>query len=149
MAILSMNETTTFRWSFEEDVVRYAAEGIPAIGVQKPVGKSEAESLYVAQQHEKNLKDFPDFMFIQIFLQRLESLYLDHGIVFDHGFKQLHRQITSPFKISFRHFQRTLKASTAHPRNETRPFGRNLPSPDQCLFDVTLADHVETNPLAA
>jgi len=33
MAILSVNETTTFRWSFEEDVVRYAAEGIPAIGV--------------------------------------------------------------------------------------------------------------------
>jgi sugar phosphate isomerase/epimerase len=33
MAILSMNETTTFQWSFEEDVVRYAAEGIPAIGV--------------------------------------------------------------------------------------------------------------------
>jgi sugar phosphate isomerase/epimerase len=33
MAILSMNETTTFRWPFEEDVVRYAAAGIPAIGV--------------------------------------------------------------------------------------------------------------------
>jgi sugar phosphate isomerase/epimerase len=33
MAILSVNETTTFRWSFAEDVVRYAAEGIPAIGV--------------------------------------------------------------------------------------------------------------------
>jgi sugar phosphate isomerase/epimerase len=33
MAILSINEMTTFRWSFEEDVVRYAAEGIPAIGV--------------------------------------------------------------------------------------------------------------------
>jgi sugar phosphate isomerase/epimerase len=33
MAILSMNETTTFRWPFEEDVMRYAAAGIPAIGV--------------------------------------------------------------------------------------------------------------------
>ena len=33
MAKLSMNETTTFRWSFEEDVARYAAAGIPAIGV--------------------------------------------------------------------------------------------------------------------
>ena len=33
MAELSMNETTTFRWSFEEDVARYAAAGIPAIGV--------------------------------------------------------------------------------------------------------------------
>jgi len=33
MAELSMNETTTFRWSFEEDVEHYAAAGIPAIGV--------------------------------------------------------------------------------------------------------------------
>jgi sugar phosphate isomerase/epimerase len=33
MALLSMNETTTFRWSFEEDVTRYAAAGIPAMGV--------------------------------------------------------------------------------------------------------------------
>lgn len=33
MAMLSMNETTTFRWSFEEDVAHYAAAGIPAIGV--------------------------------------------------------------------------------------------------------------------
>jgi sugar phosphate isomerase/epimerase len=33
MAQLSMNETTTFRWSFEEDVRQYAAAGIPALGV--------------------------------------------------------------------------------------------------------------------
>ncbi len=33
MAELSMNETTTFRWSFEKDVTEYAAAGIPAIGV--------------------------------------------------------------------------------------------------------------------
>ena len=33
MARLSMNELTTFRWSFEEDVAQYAAAGIPAIGV--------------------------------------------------------------------------------------------------------------------
>jgi sugar phosphate isomerase/epimerase len=33
MAELAMNETTTFRWSFEEDVLRYAAAGISAIGV--------------------------------------------------------------------------------------------------------------------
>lgn len=33
MAQLSMNEMTTFRWSFEEDVAQYAAAGIPAIGV--------------------------------------------------------------------------------------------------------------------
>jgi sugar phosphate isomerase/epimerase len=33
MAVLSVNETTTFRWSFEEDVANYLAAGIPAIGV--------------------------------------------------------------------------------------------------------------------
>jgi sugar phosphate isomerase/epimerase len=33
MAILSVSETTTFRWSFEEDVNRYASAGIPAVGV--------------------------------------------------------------------------------------------------------------------
>jgi len=33
MALLSVNETTTFRWSFEEDVANYTAAGIPAIGV--------------------------------------------------------------------------------------------------------------------
>jgi sugar phosphate isomerase/epimerase len=30
---LSMNETTTFRWSFEEDLANYAAAGIPSLGV--------------------------------------------------------------------------------------------------------------------
>jgi len=33
MAKLSVSETTTFRWSFEEDVARYAAAAIPAVGV--------------------------------------------------------------------------------------------------------------------
>jgi len=33
MAQLSVNETTTFRWSFEEDVLNYASAGIGAIGV--------------------------------------------------------------------------------------------------------------------
>lgn len=32
MVQLSMNETTTFRWSFEEDVANFAAAGIPALG---------------------------------------------------------------------------------------------------------------------
>lgn len=32
MARLSMNEVTTYRWSFEEDVANYAAAGIKAIG---------------------------------------------------------------------------------------------------------------------
>lgn len=33
MAVLSMNETTTYRWSFEEDVAHYAEAGIRAMGV--------------------------------------------------------------------------------------------------------------------
>jgi sugar phosphate isomerase/epimerase len=33
MAILSLNETTTFRWSFEDDVANYSAAGIHAIGI--------------------------------------------------------------------------------------------------------------------
>ena len=33
MAQLSMNEMTTYRWSFEEDVIHYRAAGIGAIGV--------------------------------------------------------------------------------------------------------------------
>ena len=33
MMQLSMNELTTYRWSFEEDVQHYAEAGIPAIGV--------------------------------------------------------------------------------------------------------------------
>ena len=33
MAQLSISETTTFRWSFEEDVTQYGAAGIPAIGI--------------------------------------------------------------------------------------------------------------------
>ncbi len=32
-SLLSMNEVTTYRWSFEEDVWRYAAAGYKAIGV--------------------------------------------------------------------------------------------------------------------
>jgi sugar phosphate isomerase/epimerase len=33
MAQLSMNEMTTYRWSFEEDVAQYLDAGIPGIGV--------------------------------------------------------------------------------------------------------------------
>lgn len=33
MSKLAMNEMTTYRWSFEEDVIHYAAAGILAIGV--------------------------------------------------------------------------------------------------------------------
>ena len=47
MAKLSMNETTTFRWSFEEDVAHYSAAGIPALGVwrQKLSGCGQAKAL--------------------------------------------------------------------------------------------------------
>ncbi len=33
MAMLSMNEMTTYRWSFDEDVQHYAAAGYRAVGV--------------------------------------------------------------------------------------------------------------------
>ena len=36
MAQLSMNEMTTYRWSFEEDIAHYRAAGIEAIGVWRP-----------------------------------------------------------------------------------------------------------------
>ncbi len=49
MAELAMNETTTFRWSFEEDVIRYAAAGISAISVWRQklsdCGQSKAVEL--------------------------------------------------------------------------------------------------------
>jgi sugar phosphate isomerase/epimerase len=49
MAQLSLNETTTFRWSFEEDVVQYAATGIAAMGVWRQklsdYGASKAREL--------------------------------------------------------------------------------------------------------
>jgi len=54
MAELSMNETTTFRWSFEEDVARYAAAGIPAIGVwrQKLSDCGPDRAIELLRQHE-------------------------------------------------------------------------------------------------
>ena len=33
MARLSINELTTYRWSFEEDVAAFQSAGVPAIGV--------------------------------------------------------------------------------------------------------------------
>jgi sugar phosphate isomerase/epimerase len=52
MSELSMNETTTYRWSFEEDVAEYAAAGIPAIGVwrQKLSDCGLAKALELLQQ---------------------------------------------------------------------------------------------------
>ena len=53
MAILSMNETTTFRWSFEEDVAHYSAAGIPALGVwrQKLSDCGQAKALQLLKRH--------------------------------------------------------------------------------------------------
>lgn len=53
MVKLSLNETTTFRWSFEEDVKAYSAAGIPAIGVwrQKLSDCGLAKGLEILAQH--------------------------------------------------------------------------------------------------
>jgi sugar phosphate isomerase/epimerase len=53
MAVLSVNETTTFRWSFEDDVAHYAAAGIPAIGVwrQKLSDYGQDRAVELLQQH--------------------------------------------------------------------------------------------------
>jgi len=53
MMKLSMNETTTFRWSFEEDVKAYSAAGIPAIGVwrQKVSDCGQAKAIQIVSQH--------------------------------------------------------------------------------------------------
>jgi sugar phosphate isomerase/epimerase len=52
MAKLSMNETTTFRWSFEEDVAHYSAAGIPAMGVwrQKLSDCGQAKALKLLKE---------------------------------------------------------------------------------------------------
>lgn len=54
MAELSMNETTTFRWSFEEDVAKYASAGIPAIGVwrQKLSDCGQQKALELLDRHK-------------------------------------------------------------------------------------------------
>jgi len=52
MATLSMNETTTFRWSFEEDVARYSSAGILALGVwrQKLSDCGQAKALILLKK---------------------------------------------------------------------------------------------------
>lgn len=55
MARLSMNELTTYRWSFEEDVERYAQAGIPAIGVWRQKLSDYGESKGVELLAEKGL----------------------------------------------------------------------------------------------
>ena len=56
MAQLSVNETTTFRWSFEEDVLNYAAAGIPAIGVWRQKLSDCGEAKAIELLAEKGLK---------------------------------------------------------------------------------------------
>lgn len=56
MAQLSVNETTTFRWSFEEDVANYAQAGIPAIGVWRQKLSDFGESKGIELLAESGLK---------------------------------------------------------------------------------------------
>lgn len=56
MAALSMNETTTFRWSFEEDATNYAAAAIPAIGVWRHKLSDYGEAKGIELLSETGLK---------------------------------------------------------------------------------------------
>ncbi len=56
MAQLSVNETTTFRWSFEEDVVNYADAGIGAIGVWRQKLSDCGEAKAIELLAEKGLQ---------------------------------------------------------------------------------------------
>ena len=51
---LSMNEMTTYRWSFEEDVSHYVTAGIPAIGVwrQKLSDFGEDKGIELLAEHQ-------------------------------------------------------------------------------------------------
>jgi sugar phosphate isomerase/epimerase len=55
MAQLSMNETTTYRWSLEEDVAGYAAAGIPAIGVWRQKLSDYGQSKAIELLSERGL----------------------------------------------------------------------------------------------
>lgn len=54
MQRLSINEMTTYRWSFEKDVAKYRQAGISAIGVwrQKLADYGEREGIALLRQHE-------------------------------------------------------------------------------------------------
>jgi sugar phosphate isomerase/epimerase len=53
MARLSMNEMTTYRWSFDQDVLEYRAAGIPAIGVwrRKLADYGEEKGIELLAEH--------------------------------------------------------------------------------------------------
>jgi len=56
MAGLSINEMTTYRWSFEEDVTRYKAAGIEAIGVWRQKLADYGEEKGIKLLDESHLK---------------------------------------------------------------------------------------------
>jgi sugar phosphate isomerase/epimerase len=53
MGLFAINEMTTYRWSFEEDVHRYVAAGISGIGVwrQKLADFGEEKGILLLQEH--------------------------------------------------------------------------------------------------
>ena len=59
MARLSMNEMTTFRWSFEEDVAQYAAAGFTALGVwrQKLSDYGEDKGIELLTQRQMSVSN--------------------------------------------------------------------------------------------
>lgn len=56
MAQLSMNEMTTYRWSFEEDVIHYRAAGIGAIGVWRQKLADYGEERGIDLLHESEME---------------------------------------------------------------------------------------------
>jgi sugar phosphate isomerase/epimerase len=56
MAQLAMNEMTTFRWSFEQDVQQYVAAGVPAIGVWRQKVSDFGEEKAVELLQESGLR---------------------------------------------------------------------------------------------
>jgi len=59
MLALSMNELTTFRWTFDEDVVRYKAAGFDAMGVwrQKLADFGEEKGIELLHESEMNVSN--------------------------------------------------------------------------------------------
>lgn len=55
MARLSMNEVTTFRWSFEEDVAQYAAAGYTALGVWRQKLSDYGEERGIELLHKRGM----------------------------------------------------------------------------------------------
>ncbi len=56
MLRLAVNELSTYRWSFEEDVVNYSAAGFGAIGIWRPKLTDYGEEKAVELLREHNLK---------------------------------------------------------------------------------------------